>query len=114
MKFQNFRNIHFNIRISRHREGRLGILICNSDSRIPKKMKCMQLPFTLNTNKIMNLIIIYLPWSEIYLPSAIRCPRWSGTYDAYQWRIQDFPEEGAPTPGGGTNTRFCQIFPKTA
>ena len=31
-----------------------------------------------------------------------------------QWRIQDFPEEGAPTPRGGTNIRFCQIFPKTA
>ena len=31
-----------------------------------------------------------------------------------QWRIQDFPEEGAPTPRGGANIRFCQIFPKTA
>ena len=32
-----------------------------------------------------------------------------------QWRIQDFPEEGAPTPrGGGANIRFCQIFLKTA
>ena len=31
-----------------------------------------------------------------------------------QWRIQDFPEEGAPTPQGGANIRFCQIFPKTA
>ena len=31
-----------------------------------------------------------------------------------QWRIQDFPEEGAPTPQGGANVRFCQIFPKTA
>ena len=27
-----------------------------------------------------------------------------------QWRIQDFPEEGAPTPHGGANIRFCQIF----
>ena len=33
----------------------------------------------------------------------------------YQWRIQDFPKEGAPTPRrGGANIRFCQIFPKTA
>ena len=31
-----------------------------------------------------------------------------------QWRIQDFPEEGAPTLQGGANIRFCQIFPKTA
>ena len=31
-----------------------------------------------------------------------------------QWRIQDFPEEGAPTAQGGANIRFCQIFPKTA
>ena len=30
-----------------------------------------------------------------------------------QWRIQDFPEEAAPTPRGGTNIRFCHIFPKT-
>ena len=32
-----------------------------------------------------------------------------------QWRIQDFPEEGVPTPrGGGANIQFCQNFPKTA
>ena len=31
-----------------------------------------------------------------------------------QWWIQDFPEEGAPTPRGGANIRFCHIFPKTA
>ena len=31
-----------------------------------------------------------------------------------QWRIQDLPEEGAPTPWGHANIRFCQIFPKTA
>ena len=31
-----------------------------------------------------------------------------------QWQIQDFPEEGAPTPQGGANIRFCQKFPKTA
>ena len=30
-----------------------------------------------------------------------------------QWRIQDFPEEGAPTPRGVANIRFCQNFPKT-
>ena len=32
------------------------------------------------------------------------------------WRIQDFPEKGAPTAGGrgGANIRICQIFPKTA
>ena len=33
-----------------------------------------------------------------------------------QWRIQDSPQEGVPTlrEGGGSNIRFCQIFPKTA
>ena len=31
-----------------------------------------------------------------------------------QWRIQDFPEEGAPTPQGGANIRICRFFPKTA
>ena len=31
-----------------------------------------------------------------------------------QWRIQVLPEEGAPTPCGGVNIRFCQNFPKTA
>ena len=31
-----------------------------------------------------------------------------------QWRIQDFPEEGAPTPQGGANIWFRHIFPKTA
>ena len=31
-----------------------------------------------------------------------------------QWRIQDFPEVGAPTPRGDANIRFCQKFPKTA
>ena len=31
-----------------------------------------------------------------------------------QWRIQDFPEEGAPTSRGGANIQFCQNFPKTA
>ena len=30
-----------------------------------------------------------------------------------QWRIQDFPEEGAPTlGGGGGNMQFCQMFQK--
>ena len=29
-----------------------------------------------------------------------------------QWRIQDSPEEGAPTPKGGVNIRFCQKFLK--
>ena len=33
---------------------------------------------------------------------------------SYQWRIQDFPKEGAPTLQGGANIRFCQNFPKTA
>ena len=32
--------------------------------------------------------------------------------DPPQWRIQDIPEEGVPTPQGGANIRFCQIFPK--
>ena len=33
-----------------------------------------------------------------------------------QWRIQNYPEVGAPTlGGGGANIQFCQIFPpKTA
>ena len=32
----------------------------------------------------------------------------------YQWRIQDFPEEGAPTTkvGGGANLLFGQNFPE--
>ena len=36
--------------------------------------------------------------------------------DREQWRVEDFPELGAPTLGGGrgTNIRFCQIFPQTA
>ena len=29
-----------------------------------------------------------------------------------QWWIQDFPEEGAPTPRGGGNLQFCQISEK--
>ena len=34
---------------------------------------------------------------------------------AFQWRIQDFSEVGAPTlQSGGANIRFCQIFIKTA
>ena len=43
-------------------------------------------------------------WSHGYSPVARHT----------QWRIQDFPEEGAPTLQGGANIRFCQIFPKTA
>ena len=32
-----------------------------------------------------------------------------------QWRIQDFPDGGAPTPeGGGANILFDRFFPKTA
>ena len=31
---------------------------------------------------------------------------------ALQWRIQDFPEEGAPTSQEGANIRLCQNFPK--
>ena len=35
--------------------------------------------------------------------------------DTIQWRIQDFPEEGALTPkGGGANLLFGQFLPKTA
>ena len=36
--------------------------------------------------------------------------------DGQQWRIQDFPKGGAWTlqGGGGVNTQFCQILPKTA
>ena len=29
-----------------------------------------------------------------------------------QWRIKDFPEEGAQLPRGGANIRFCKKFPK--
>ena len=29
-----------------------------------------------------------------------------------QWRIQDFPEEGAPTPGGGHHPIIWPIFPE--
>ena len=31
-----------------------------------------------------------------------------------QWRIQDFTEEGAPTPEGGLTYYFTNFFPKTA
>ena len=30
----------------------------------------------------------------------------------YQWRIQDFPEEGAPTPRGGRQHTILPNFPK--
>ena len=38
-------------------------------------------------------------------------------YNRSQWRIQDFPEEGAPTPGGGgaltyNFAKFPKNFPK--
>ena len=39
------------------------------------------------------------------------------THYELQWRNQDFPKEeggGTNSPGGSTNIRFCQIFPKTA
>ena len=29
-----------------------------------------------------------------------------------QWRIQDFPEEGAPTPGGAPTYNFAKISRK--
>ena len=29
-----------------------------------------------------------------------------------QWRIQDFPEEGAPTPQGGRQHTILPYFPK--
>ena len=32
--------------------------------------------------------------------------------DDLQWRIQDFPEEGAPTPRGGAPTYDFAIFPQ--
>ena len=31
---------------------------------------------------------------------------------AMQWRIQDFPEEGAPTPQGGRQHMILPIFPE--
>ena len=40
--------------------------------------------------------------------------KWLWNWFASQWRIQDFPEEGAPTPRGGANLWFCQFSPKTA
>ena len=33
---------------------------------------------------------------------------------SYQWRIQDFPEVGAPALEEGGNIQFCQILSKTA
>ena len=30
----------------------------------------------------------------------------------WQWRIQDFPEEGAPTPRGGRQNTILPNFPK--
>ena len=32
--------------------------------------------------------------------------------EALQWRIQDFPEEGAPTLGGGRQHTILPNFPK--
>ena len=52
-------------------------------------------------------------------PSPFCCPIFLTVFQKIkniyrvQWRIQDFPKMGAPTLGG-TNIRFCQIFPKTA
>ena len=43
------------------------------------------------------------------------CGGEGGPRDVYvQWRMQEFPEVGAPTlrGGGGTNIRFCQIPPQ--
>ena len=37
---------------------------------------------------------------------------WCYHSDSYQWRIQNFPEEGAPTPGGGRQHTILAYFPK--
>ena len=36
----------------------------------------------------------------------------NNNYVYYQWRIQDFPEEGAPTPQGGRQHTILPKFPK--
>ena len=65
-------------------------------------------------------------WREELRERLLALVRFLGTYetrfqesfvsncDRQQWRIQDFPQVGAPTlgGGGGANIRFCQNFPK--
>ena len=72
------------------------------------------------TGNVLNILLLeerekridYLLWSDTE-PNLTLIH--GDRINTYQWRIQDFPEEGAPTPqGGGANIRFCQFSPKTA
>ena len=49
-------------------------------------------------------LIIHLPLVFIYYRNNI--------YVLEQWRIQDFPEEGVPTPGGGRQHTILPNFLK--
>ena len=52
---------------------------------------------------------------NIGLNMMMNAARKSAVFFLRQWRIQDFPEEGALIPkGGGANLLFGQFFPKTA
>ena len=66
--------------------------------------------FSDNFLSSIDLIKIFCPKFKKKQQNIIKSTKQLG----HQWRIQDFPEEGAPTPQGGANIRFCHIFPKTA
>ena len=55
---------------------------------------------------------IVLRRTNLALPAKRKFTRNGITNDLYQWRIQDFPEMGAPTLGGGGDIRCCQFSQK--
>ena len=61
---------------------------------------------------LLSPIVNFFP-REILMPPVRELSYCFGVVQG-QWRIQDFPKEGAPTPQGGANIWFCQNFPKTA
>ena len=62
---------------------------------------------------IINLTVYHKP-AHKPIPAKVQVSDYIPTDNRPQWRIQNFPEVGAPTLQGGANIRFCQIFPKTA
>ena len=55
-------------------------------------------------------------FTEVEGVVSLAIPMEKELYSAYQcqWRIQDFPEEGAPTPGeGGRQHTILPNFPKS-
>ena len=47
-----------------------------------------------------------------YMPTMTTMQLRKNLNDSIQWRIQDFPEEGAPTPQGGRQHTNLPKFPK--